>query len=181
MSAQSMLALRYAQAFLNVYASTINHDDFLNMVALYNHLLQDDQTLIILSSYKLSEAATETSVDMLIKKFKLVPAFKNLLRILLEKKRIMLFLDVLKFIIWQYQLKQQVLYFEIESAGHLEQSSLQTIKNFLKKLSGNDIIYTYKVNESLIAGVRAKNAYFLWEDSIKSRLQRIKLLTGPGV
>lgn len=175
MSIQTVVAQRYARAFLNVHAAQITESDMLNIIAARDYFIQQKDVLSILDMYDLDEKQFKQCITIFLAKFALISAFEQLIMLLKQKHRLFLFRDILKFIVWEYQAYTRRLYFELSSAINLSEKEWDTIRSFLNKLSGSDNIYKSSVDASLIAGIKAMSGDFLWENSIKSRLQKLNL------
>ena len=100
--------------------------------------------------------------------------FFNLIVMLIETNRIVLFVEILEFILWEFQDYTKKIYFDITASDTLNDSEIYTIKRFLMKLSNSDIIYKYSIDKKLIAGLRALSSNFLWQYSVSAKLQKVK-------
>lgn len=180
MKNNAILAQKYAKAFLNLYADDIQVEDYLKILDACAYLQMHGDVLILLDVYDIKDNL-ENLLDKLLEKIGLIKQFKQLIILLMSKRRLSLFRDVLKFICIEYQDYKNMLYFDIYSAKNLDSHDQVIIKEFLSKLSGSGIMYRCHVDESLIAGVRALNSYYSWEDSIRGRLQKIKSIVDLGV
>ena len=67
-------------------------------------------------------------------------------------------------------LENNLLEVTIRAAANLTEEGQQKLERFFKKLSKKTIIPNFKIDESLIAGVRMESELFLWEHSIKSQI-----------
>lgn len=181
MSIQSRLAQRYAKAFLHVFGQALNEEDFFNMMDAISFVEKKIDLLFALSLYE----TDKKTLDTLIKKFlfmtKLPASFQELIVILTEKKRLPLFREILKFIVWEYQLYKDQLYFALSTCPEVTKKDLTRIKKFFDKLTGSANIYTHSVDSALIAGIKAQNMYYMWEDSLQRRLRKIKAIVELGV
>ena len=94
---------------------------------------------------------------------------------LINDKRAGLFDFVLKQITLLYKRRNKILSFTISTAHPLTQEAVESVKQFLERVTGCDIIYEYKIDKSLIAGMRLQSETLLWEHSVKKNLQCVRL------
>jgi len=62
----------------------------------------------------------------------------------------------------------------IESAAPLDDATVSKITNDLKSRFGSDLAITFSVNPDFIGGLRIKIGSDVWDNSVKSRLQRLQ-------
>jgi F-type H+-transporting ATPase subunit delta len=62
----------------------------------------------------------------------------------------------------------------IESATPLDNSTVTKITNDLKSRFGRDLTISFSVNPEFIGGLRIKIGSDVWDNSVKSRLQRLQ-------
>ena len=173
MSGKDKLASRYAQAFVNLYADKITESEFFNIMQAHDVLSENNDVLLLLE-FPFVKEDKKTFIDKFLKKFSLIKEFSNLIVMLIETNRIVLFVEILEFILWEFQDCTKKIYFDITAADTLNDSEIDTIKRFLMKLSNSDIIYKYRVDKKLIVGLRALSSNFLWQYSVSAKLQKVK-------
>lgn len=170
------ISRKYATAFLNLFFYKIDQKSFLNIIDAFNYLKFNNNIFYILSLSNLSLSKRKEIVNLLLTKFDLPLEFTKLTDLLFNAKRIFLLIDILREIILIYENMASIIIFDISSAKALNDSDLHIIRNFLEKKSGKKIIESYKIDKSLIAGIKAKSKTYLWEYSIDKRLRNLTKL-----
>ena len=172
---QYTVARKYAQAFLNVFADTISQDDFEHIEAAALFFKKQPSLLFFLKWPALGVAVKVEALNKVLQKFGLPDSFNKLVDLLAQDKRTFLIAEVLSQISKQYKKSHKLGVFNISSAHQLNEQELTTIKEFLAKLTGLDIIYNYTIDKKLIAGIRLQSDTYLWEYSIANQLNQLKL------
>ena len=170
------IARRYAAAFLNIYVDKIDKKKFLNIKKMFEFLEVNPGVISFFYLPNISLSDINKSINILLNKFDLPTEFNQLANLLIKHGRILLFTDVLRHIVWLYQEKTGYIFFEITSGTSLQESDLKLIIKFLEEKTSKQIIENYKVDKSLIAGIRAQSDNFLWECSIRKQLQNLNRL-----
>src|SRR3990167_10882552 len=173
MNGKDKLASRYAQAFVNLYADKITESEFFNIMQAHD-ILSEDNDILLLLEFPFAKEDKKTFINKFLKKFSLIEEFFNLIVMLIETNRIVLFVEILEFILWEFQDYTKKIYFDIAASDELSKSEIEIIKRFLMKLSNSDIIYKYSIDKKLIAGLRALSSNFLWQYSVSSIFQKLK-------
>lgn len=101
-------------------------------------------------------------------------AFALLLDLLISDNRLVLIRGVIKAMCWLYQKHNALDICTITSSHQLRDDQLDQLQAFLERASGKKVLYTHKIDRSLIAGIRARGTTFIWEDSIAKRLRLIE-------
>lgn len=167
---------KYAMAFLNLYANKIDEKVFTNIYRTHSFLNYHPEVIFFLSTPNLNDSERSEIIDKFLIKFCLIVEFKKLIILLIDQNRITLLKDVLKSIWNLYQEKTQYMEFNISSATEMKNDDLEVIKQFLTNKTGKKIIYKYKVDKELIAGICVKSNIYLWEYSIRKQLNNAQKL-----
>lgn len=175
MNAVRTLARRYAFAYLNLFSEDITIQDLDHLQKSKQFFVEHKRTLYFLSLPTIAREQKSSLVYVLLKKLVLPESLNALMELLIMHKKVMLWPDILSYIITFYEQKTNIMHVVIESSYELEKKQLQTIKQFLADKTGKDIIYEYHVNKELIAGVRARSDTLLWECSVAQKLRDIRL------
>ena len=173
MNGKDKLAGKYAQAFVNLYAEKITEEQFFNIMQAHD-ILSEDNDILLLLEFPFVKEDKKKFIDKFLKKFSLIKEFSGLLNMLIDSHRIVLFVEILEFILWEFQDHTKKIYFDIAASDELSKSEIEIIKRFLMKLSNSDIIYKYSIDKKLIAGLRALSSNFLWQYSVSAKLQKVK-------
>lgn len=173
--AVQFLARRYALAYLHSFGDDLSSDVMLNLEQAKQFFFEHRRALYFLSLPTIAKDAKLLIMQKLFVKFHLPASMNKLVELLIIQKRTYLWYDILKSIIELYQQEHHIMDVVIESAPEIGAQQIEIIKQFLARKTGNDIIYKYRVNPDLIAGVRAYSSTILWECSIAKKLRAIRL------
>ena len=175
-----LLSYRYAAAFLNLFDKKLTVHD-LEKIEKAACCLSDYRGYIIaLSVVQLSDEKKQNLLHaIMVKQFELPVVFERLVHLLIEDRRLVLLADTLKQVAALYRDRHGIAQVLITSSHRLDNEQLSGIKQFLARKTGLDIMYTYRVDKKLIAGVRLQGNSFVWEYSIRKSLNNI--LTRAGI
>jgi len=172
----SVVAKRYAIAYLNLSLENLNDQDLLKIRVAYDFLVDNREAFFLLTLPNISLSDKTYLIDIFLKKFNLSFDLKNLFLLLVEHNRIYLLKDILKAIIDDYQARRNIMIFDISSSNYLDKNDIDVISKFLYKNTKNEILPIYKIDKTLIAGIKLQSGSFLWEYSIKKQLAGTKKL-----
>ncbi len=173
--AERILAHRYAAAFITVCGPRIDFDNFLLIKGAAEYFKQHKKVMFFLSLPSLRAEQKKDILYSLFKKLNLPSCFDDLLNLLVNSKRAQLFGHVLEYIVSLYLEKHGIMEFDIESSSSLGADQLKALQQFLAQRTGKDIIYKYRENKNLIAGIRMQSDTYLWEYSVRKKLRTISL------
>lgn len=171
---QSELAKKYAHAYLNVFGDQHTFQDFCSLWRACQFLSEHHSLLFYLSLPMIGEVDKKRFIDLLFEKFHLFDSLKQLFYLLLHNKHIFLAIDILQDIYGLYKKQHNISELKIIASHDLSEKDIQDIKNFFIKLSGQSVVVRYRVNPSLIAGIRLQTETLLWERSIAQQLNKLK-------
>jgi F-type H+-transporting ATPase subunit delta len=165
---------RYADAFF----LNINHEKYLKVsenLKLTIDILSDE----VIGFFSSTTFTVQKKLDFLEKVFEKYPVLeevKNLLIVLINRKRIYL----LKDIYFLYQKKMNKAYNKayviVETQYSLNEDLKSNIKNNLEKKFQQEIVITEVINKNLIAGILVKKDDLVIDLSISGRLKNMKSL-----
>jgi len=170
----AIVAKKYAQAFINVFLDTLSLQDYDNIQQASKNI--NKQILFFLRLPALDYTVRKDALIMLSKRFNLPPPVQKLLLLLLKDNRAFLVCEVLHYVCLLYRQYKHITEFAIMSSHPLTVDDRGIIKHFLAQMTGQDIMYTYKIDKKLIAGIRLQSDTLLWEYSIRQRLAQAQLL-----
>lgn len=171
MSVGTLIAKRYAQAFLNLSINDLTDADFINVQHAIVFFSQNRPLLALLKVPHIkSEEKIAALQQVLIANHKLPEVFITLIALLVRDKRAALVLETLEQLKKLYRDHQNIEFYKISSSHALDDTELTTLQNFLAQKTGHTIFYTYTIDPSLIAGIRMQSNERLWEYSIKKQL-----------
>ncbi len=173
----AVVAKRYAQAFTNIFLDTLSLKDYDNIWVASASI--NKQVLFFLRLPSLDYLVKKDALNTISKRFKLPLSVQKLLHVLLHDNRAFLICDVLRYVCSLYRQYKHISEFAIISSHPLTKDEIEVIKHFLAQMTRQDIMYTYKIDKELIAGIRLQSDTFLWEYSIRQRLDEARLLLCP--
>jgi F-type H+-transporting ATPase subunit delta len=172
---ETQLAKRYAQAFLNVFKDKISDATIETSEQLSILLKQHKHYLALLTVASCTPDIKQKILNtLLIKKGCLPRVYESLISLLIDHAREGLLSEVLHQIVQVYQQRHNILAFEIKSSHSVTDKELNGMGQFLAVQTGCDIIYTHRVDPSLIAGVRMESSCYVWEYSVRNSIKSLQ-------
>ncbi len=170
-----ILARRYALAYLHTFDQDISKDALISLKEARSFFLNHKRALYFLSLPTIAKETKIKIMEHLFMQFKLPVSINRLMELVIVQKRAALWCEILQYIIDLYQQQQQLMTVLIESWPKLSNDEIDRVKQFLARKTGNDIIYTYRMNQDLIAGIKAQSGTILWECSIAKNIRTLRL------
>lgn len=174
-SAESVLAKRYAQAYLNVYVDSISYKDFRLMRDAALFFAAQRQLLFFLNWPAIKTSTKISALRQAMAYCQMPESFNRLIDLLASHKRMFLIIKILACICEIYEKKHAIGQVTITSSHPIEPQELNVMQQFLANKTGLSIIYDYKIDKKLIAGIRLQSDTFLWEYSINKQLESMKV------
>ena len=169
-------AHKYARAFMTVFPKALTFSTIEKIKTAQIFLQTHKKTLFFLQLPQFDDKKREVMVFDLIGHFLLPQIFSKLLLLLIAHNRSFYIPTVLFFIIELYKEQTNSADFSIKSSHSLDQQQIETIKQFLGRLTGKNIIATSLIDRSLIAGLRLQSNNNIWEYSVRKQLQMLRTL-----
>jgi ATP synthase F1 delta subunit len=173
------ISKKYAQAVFNVFGASMVRDDIERIEKIVSFLGQHKKALFFLQLAHIDLDVKMRSLDELFVDFSDKKPFMRLIRFLLDENRGHLIDGVLREIVSLYYDAHKIMPCAITSSHELSSDELHKVEQFLARQTGDDIIYTYKRDPSLIAGLRVQSKTILWEHSIRKQLRELALHMAP--
>ena len=124
----------------------------------------------------LDDAIKRTALLTLCQELELPDVCQKLLNLLVEDKRSLLFGSVFGALQTQINERLNATVCHVSYVGALTQSDKQSITSFLEQATGKTVLCHYRLDPTLIGGVRLQTDNLLWEDSVRNSLNRIACL-----
>ena len=172
---RNYLANKYAIAFLNVFMSELTPQSVTDINNAVNFLLENHRLLFLLQLPMISSKTKKQGIEILCQKLSLPTCITQLCNILIDARRLFLMSDIFPKIYTRYFKRVRILNFTFSSYPVIEPGSCEQLKEFLADKTGYDIMYTYKEDKKLIAGIRLQSDTYLWEHSLAQQLKRLQL------
>lgn len=174
----SVIARRYAQAFLRVYDTFLRFEDIQKIDALAQYLHDQRTTFIPLvrTLYGEQLLAMRDELIALAIKNGMPSHCLQLFRVLADDGRLFLIDTVLTHIVRMYKKQHGIVTCVVRSAHPLDERAKKELQQFLaRKTKQTIIIERYDIDPRLIAGIRVQGETFLWEYSLDQRLREARL------
>jgi F-type H+-transporting ATPase subunit delta len=172
---ESVLAQRYAQAYLNLYIDSISYKDFRAIRDAGLFFAKNRHLLFFLNWPAIKKVTKITALQQALEYCQVPSSINHLVVLLAAHKRMFLITKILEYICALYEKKHAIAQVTISSSHPMTDQQLKVMQQFLAHKTGLSIIYDYKIDKKLIAGIRMQSNTFLWEHSINQQLENIKL------
>lgn len=173
-----LLAKRYAQALVYVSGDQLSHDDCIALNKAAQLLRQHHNWLVFFETPDMTDEQREHMVIVLQERLRVPFACERIIYLLLKHRRMRLLPDVFEYVAQLYFKTQGVELFTLSSALEMSAPQIEVLRAFLVRITGKKIMYTYRVDKTLIAGIRAQSHTALWEYSLAKKLRDAYRLIG---
>jgi len=167
----TLLARHYAQAFFNGYKERLSIKDCAHIQKAIAYLSRNKTWAIFFDFPPLSPEKQRLMLDRLIDYLELPKPFFTLGTLLANHKRISILPEVLTIVVTLILKANNTIELTISSYPHLNQTQTKAIIDFFYKKTGKNIVPTYKLDPSLIAGIRVQSTTLVWEYSLRKKLR----------
>ena len=124
----------------------------------------------------ISNDKQERLITKICETLKINMILKNFILLLIRKKRVFFIKNILnKFLILSSK-KKGVIPAELISSKKLEDDKIHNLGNEFSKMLGSKIKFDFKIDETLIGGLKVKIGSILIDSSLKSKLKKYKNL-----
>lgn len=164
-------ARRYAQAFLNSYEPMPSQDFLRNYQSFLQFIHENPKIIKQFSSLMTNQSTQQNVFFTMVAHFKLEAPGQQLIKVLLEHKRINLLSKVVAAIIQEGTLRRQEFSCDIATSHNLSETSKELLCSTLGKKLNGTLVPTFHQDPTLIQGIRVTGKTFLWENSIAKKLK----------
>lgn len=164
-------AYKYAQAFFAVFGDLVTDELAESIDNAAQFLAMHQRALFLFKVPVIDRAVKLEGIAEFCDRFALGDSIKKLLTLLLDERRSSEFIPVLQWISALYRKKNNIVSVSVVSSSALSDEQRATIEAFLAQRIAGKKRYTYKIDTSLIAGVRASTDTVLWEESVAKQLR----------
>ncbi len=168
------LSLRYSQAFMNVFGSSIVSTDVNALEACAQFFAEKTGLTFFLNISLIALDNKKRVLNDICERYKLSAPYNKMCMLLITHQRAILIPMVLRMIKDNYMKSKEIHIFSVTSSCELSEDQRRDIEEFLQKKLSGTISCSYEIDKTLIAGVRVTNGTLLWEHSIKKRLIKFK-------
>ncbi|MGE0009879.1 MAG: FoF1 ATP synthase subunit delta [Candidatus Babeliales bacterium] len=174
MNGELILSRRYATAYVNVYGAQLDLGISDRLEKAAEFLQNTPAAQLVLKLSTLQSSVLKKALEQLCTKFTIPLSLLDLVALLIEHNRLSLLVGILYQIADIYKARKGIQTFQFISPLPLDAHTRERIALFLKNSSFNTIVYTEKIDPSLIAGIRLQSDTLLWEYSIKKQLNQLQ-------
>jgi len=174
-NAETHIARKYAQAFLNVSGDCISLDDYKRLYKVQEFFQQHHTQLFFLSLPMISRDDKVAYLKRVFDCFGVSVDMTQLVTLLVYHKRAHSMGMIVRFICRLYKKEHNIARFQIQASHALRKDELEVIIDFLARTTRKTIVYDYMINKKLIAGIRLQSDTAMWEHSIARQLERVQL------
>ena len=173
--AESTLARRYALAYLHVHIDSISYTDF-RIIRDAGIFFTKNRHLLFFLHWPAIKASDKIAAVRQALAYCQVPSsIEGLVDLLAHHKRLFLIGTILQSVCDIYEKQHAIVQVTISTSHPVVDQDLKVVQQFLANKTGLSIIYDYKIDKKLIAGIRLQSSTFVWEYSINKQLQSIKV------
>lgn len=165
------VAQKYAVAFLNVWGEQITSRDIEGIAQAADFLYTHRRALFLLKVSLIDEAIKQQGLDELCERFELPNAIHSLIDLLLKKKRASKLAAIFEAIVAQYRKQHKEDTIIVTSSCALSPSQKKTVERFADTQFPGIKKYEYRIDKSLIAGLRMQSSGMMWERSLDKYLR----------
>ncbi len=148
-----------------IESDVINFKTLMNSSIEFNNFLQDPTKSIEIQ---------KNAINLLSEKLVLSKILNNFLLLLVEKRRIFFVKKIIDSFLSFCSKKRGEIKASLISSKELSQNELNEISNDLSKSIGLKIKFDYKVDKSLIGGLKLQLGSFMIDTSLKNKLKKLE-------
>lgn len=168
-----VLAKRYARAFVAAFG--VEQAWIQSLQELARVLADHRSILVMLTVPRISAEKKLSALENVFGNLPCAHALSSLVKLLIRDKRIMLFKVIIEYIVAEYYTSLGIVACTVVSSHALSGEYRKAIRPFLNRTFGKDTQQVYKVDRTLIAGIRIVSDTAYWEYSIRKQLQSMKI------
>lgn len=168
------IAIRYAQAFLNLYGDKLTHDNYEAFMHIERDLASQKKVLFFFGLTMIPDAVKHQALDRMCAPYPCGSQFRRLLVVLLESQRMYLLPFVLEAIIKGYRELHHVTLATVTTSHMLSEQAREQVRTIFEKKMGTVLVLEYVVAPRLIAGLQVRTEDVIWEYSIDKQLRDIE-------
>lgn len=171
----SELASRYSKALFEISKEGNKQDKVFAELRAFGEMLEKHAELKDFLVHPLVRSEDkETSLSQALAKADMSTETKNFLLLLARKDRLSLFDQIVDAFENETDESHGVTRGQVRSAGVLAPNEREALEKTVSKVTGKQVILTYKEDPSLIGGVVAQVGSYTFDDSLSSHLTRLK-------
>jgi ATP synthase F1 delta subunit len=170
-----VLARKYATAFLEVYGNSMTLDNYHALQSFKRVWDAHPDWLRALTMPTITHEKKIMLCTQMLAAYQVMPDVIKLMTLLINDKRESHFSKVLDIFCSLYLQKTGIVECTLASSHPLDEHERTIIQQFIAHQVGYRIMYDYKVDPDLIAGIKVTSPTFMWEYSVARQLREIEL------
>jgi F0F1-type ATP synthase delta subunit len=175
MKSESIIATKYAKACIEVFEKEFSENFSAELDALFT-FFSSHAPLISLFKMRHNLHGQKELLKKVFYIYSRHNFWNTLLDVLERSARLYMIFSIVKSMRMVYREKNKIIDGVIEVYPYVQPDEIELLKSFFKQKVGYSIDASVFVEPALIAGVRIRSDRFLWEQSIRKRLNAIKHL-----
>ena len=179
--ASSVSSRRFAQAVFQIAIDSNQIDSWMSDLSELVLLSKDDSFLAFMDSPKVSLDSKLSAINESTISDDLNVLTVNLLSLLASKNSVSSISDITDSFQELVDKHNDVLRADITTATEISKELKNTISQTLKRITGNDLIITNKINPSIVGGFVARIGDRMIDASVRTRLENMKRDLVKGV
>ena len=165
---------KYSESFLNVFENELTNGIVKKLGKLEAFLRSEKSVKVFLELSVIDSDKKVKCLQASAEFFGVSDFINSLFEMLAKHRRLFIVLEVIKEIIHGYHKRKDVLFFTVNVSHELPDESLSVIHSFLEESTKKKVYCDYIVDANLIAGIKAVSDNFIWEYSLRDRLNTIR-------
>lgn len=178
MSVQTQIAHRYAKAFFEAVSDSgtkkAQQDAEKEIIALRDLLDKNENLRDFLADPSITQAEQMAVVTDIANKMKLSDLVSNLLKLLVRNRRLEMMGAVLNAVLDLYAQSRDEMVAHVTSAKKVSAAQTKEIVSILESKTGKKISLETRIDETLIGGVVIQYGSTLIDNSVKTKLDKMK-------
>ncbi len=175
------IAANYAYAWFNAAKDKkIEEKVFDEVQLLKASYAHDKETWNILAAPIDDEHIKQSIIESIAKKIKLSEVSADALLVVVQNRRITLLALILNEFVKLYYQDKGIVEVTIETAVELSDAQDKKLRNVLEDKLNTKVLLKYLVNPEVLGGLKVSFDSFLIDDTLQTKLKRMKLLLSGG-
>ncbi len=172
---ENIIGKRYAEAL----SSAIKEDSRLssaleNLTDICGAFEDDPQLTRFFANPAISDENKMGFLKDLEERIKMEPEIKNLLAMLVERRKVLRLKNILEFFQANVDQRLNRVRAQISSANELGKNQVENLTESLEKITGKDVLVETVIDENLIGGIVLRMGSLVADASVKNRLASMK-------
>jgi F-type H+-transporting ATPase subunit delta len=175
------VARRYAKALMNIGEKDGRYEAYGEELNAFTSLVKQEEELsAVLSNPTFKIPQRQTIIQEIGKRLRLSPIIINMLRLLVDKNRIRYLPDIA--LLYQELVDEAAgrARVKLVTAYDLSEKKIKELTKGLQAMVGKQVIMEVETDPSLIGGVVARIGGMVYDGSIKTQLERLKVILAKG-